>query len=244
MRKFWLQLRHPNLSKPERNTDLQWTTIGQERPRYDLFTFLQQAKAANENALPADGLPTSQAGAGADTSPAEVQQGLGARRHAVVGPGQEVELRHRTRLARLEVLEVEAAHQVVVAPDVLAHKMDLRVRSGRGESQIHIHIHIWGRRKPIRGHARTHTVRKSRSKTTFSLTNILFRNEHCRSYSKRAFVVASQESRQRMKNVVILRHISRNGTTFVVMERFFRMTTILIVQRRQRSLKKFATNLS
>ena len=65
------------------------------------------------------------------------------------------------------------------------------------------------------------TVRKSRSKTTFSLTNILFCNEQCRSYSKRALVVASQESRQRMKNIVILRHISRNGMTFVVMERFF-----------------------
>ena len=30
--------------------------------------------------------------------------------------------------------------------------------------------------------ARRCTVRKSRSKTTFSLTNILFCNEHCRSY--------------------------------------------------------------
>ena len=41
-----------------------------------------------------------------------------------------------------------------------------------------------------------HTVRKSRSKTTFSWTNILFCNEHCLSYLKRAFVVPSQESRQ------------------------------------------------
>ena len=47
-------------------------------------------------------------------------------------------------------------------------------------------------------HTTRHTVGKSRSKT-----NILFCNEHCRSYLKRAFVVASQESRQRMKNVVI-----------------------------------------
>lgn len=44
----------------------------------------------------------------------------------MVGPGQEVELRHRARLARLEVLEVEAAHQVVVAPDMFAHQMHLK----------------------------------------------------------------------------------------------------------------------
>ena len=64
-------------------------------------------------------------------------------------------------------------------------------------------------------------VGKSCSKTTFSLTNISFCSEHSRSYWKRAFVVPSQESRQRMKIVVILRHISRNGSIFVVMERFF-----------------------
>ena len=53
-------------------------------------------------------------------------------------------------------------------------------------------------------------------RTICFVTNIVvfIENEHL------SFPHNSQESRQRMRNVVILRHISRNGTTFVVMERF------------------------
>ena len=58
--------------------------------------------------------------------PAELEQGLGARGgDAEVGPGEEVELSDGTRLVGLKVLQVEAAHHVVIAPDVLRDKMDL-----------------------------------------------------------------------------------------------------------------------
>ena len=36
-----------------------------------------------------------------------------------------MELRHGPRLSRPDVLQVEGAHQIIVAPDVLAHQMDL-----------------------------------------------------------------------------------------------------------------------
>lgn len=58
-------------------------------------------------------------------SPAEVQQRPGGRRSALCRPAEEVELRERARLLRLHVLQVEAAHQEVLAPDVLRHQVHL-----------------------------------------------------------------------------------------------------------------------
>ena len=52
----------------------------------------------------------------------------------------------------------------------------------------HLRTHVLGPMVIVR----SFTVGKSRLKTTFSLTNILFCNEQCRSYWKRAFVVPSQ----------------------------------------------------
>lgn len=44
-----------------------------------------------------------------------------------MGPGKEVELGHGACLVGLQVLEVEAAHQVVVTPDVFRHQVHLQV---------------------------------------------------------------------------------------------------------------------
>ena len=54
-----------------------------------------------------------------EDKPAEVQQRLHGGGHTEVGPGQEVELGDSARLVGLQVLQVEAAHQVIVTPDVL-----------------------------------------------------------------------------------------------------------------------------
>lgn len=51
--------------------------------------------------------------------PAEVQQGASGGGDALSRPAEEVELGERAGLLRLHVLQVEAAHQEVVAPDVL-----------------------------------------------------------------------------------------------------------------------------
>ena len=61
--------------------------------------------------------------------PSEVEQSLGGRGHAEIGPGEEVELRHRPRLVRLQILQVEAADQIVIAPDVLRDEVDLRMQN-------------------------------------------------------------------------------------------------------------------
>ena len=58
-------------------------------------------------------------------SPSEVQEGFGGGGNAEVGPGQEVELRHGPSLVGLEVLQVEAPHEVIVAPDVLGDEVHL-----------------------------------------------------------------------------------------------------------------------
>ena len=70
-------------------------------------------------------------------SPAEVQEGPGGGRGALCRPAEEVELRERARLLGLHVLQVEAPHQEVLAPDVLRHQ---------------VHLRGWGRR-PERGRA-------------------------------------------------------------------------------------------
>uniref|UniRef100_A0A182QKB1 Uncharacterized protein n=1 Tax=Anopheles farauti TaxID=69004 RepID=A0A182QKB1_9DIPT len=56
---------------------------------------------------------------------AEVEQGLGRRRYAALRPGQEVELGDGARFAGAQILQVERAHQIVVAPDVLADQVHL-----------------------------------------------------------------------------------------------------------------------
>lgn len=58
--------------------------------------------------------------------PAEVQQGARGGGDALGGPAEEVELRESTRLLRLHVLQVEAAHQEVITPDVLRHQVHLQ----------------------------------------------------------------------------------------------------------------------
>lgn len=51
--------------------------------------------------------------------PAEVEQRSGGGGDAVGWPTQQVKLRQGSGLLRLDVLQVEAAHQEVLAPDVL-----------------------------------------------------------------------------------------------------------------------------
>ena len=62
---------------------------------------------------------------GGYTVPSEVEQHFDGRRNAEVGPGDEVELRHRARFVRLQVLQVEASNQVFVAPNMLGHEVHL-----------------------------------------------------------------------------------------------------------------------
>lgn len=57
--------------------------------------------------------------------PPELEQRLGGGWYSVLRPGQEVELSDGARLAGLEILQVEAAHQVLIAPDVFRHQMHL-----------------------------------------------------------------------------------------------------------------------
>lgn len=71
--------------------------------------------------------------------PAEVQEGPGGGRHALVIPAQEVELCHRARLVGLQVLQVEAPHEEILAPDVLRDQMYLAGgvdRAGRGRESV------------------------------------------------------------------------------------------------------------
>lgn len=59
------------------------------------------------------------------SSPAEVQQGPSGGRSALCRPAEEVELREGARLLGLHVLQIEAPHQEVLAPDVLRHQVHL-----------------------------------------------------------------------------------------------------------------------
>lgn len=58
--------------------------------------------------------------------PAEVEQRPAGLRDVLVEPGEEVELSDGSRLVGLHVLQVEAANQEVVTPDVLGHQVHLR----------------------------------------------------------------------------------------------------------------------
>ena len=58
--------------------------------------------------------------------PSEVEERFDGGGDPEVRPGQEVELRHGAGLVRLQVLQVETSHQVVVAPDMFRHQMDLK----------------------------------------------------------------------------------------------------------------------
>ena len=62
--------------------------------------------------------------------PSKVQNGLGVRRNAILRPGEKVKLGDGSSFARFEVLQVEAAHQVVVTPDVLRDEVHLVVLVG------------------------------------------------------------------------------------------------------------------
>lgn len=68
--------------------------------------------------------------------PAEIQEGPGGGRQPLVTPAQEVELCHCARLAGLQVLQVEAPHEEILAPDVLRDQMHLvggADRAGAGQ---------------------------------------------------------------------------------------------------------------
>lgn len=69
-------------------------------------------------------------------SPAEVQQSSSGAGNAAVHPGQEVELGDGARLVGLQVLQVEAAHQEVLAPDVLRDQVDLECGGQKPEKQL------------------------------------------------------------------------------------------------------------
>lgn len=58
--------------------------------------------------------------------PTEVQQRPVGLRDVLVEPGQEVELGDGSRLVGLHVLQVEAPHQEVIAPDVFRHQVHLQ----------------------------------------------------------------------------------------------------------------------
>lgn len=65
--------------------------------------------------------------------PAEVQQGARGGGDSLSRPAEEVELRERACLLRLHVLQVEAPHQEVVAPDVLRDQVDLDAKQKKCE---------------------------------------------------------------------------------------------------------------
>lgn len=64
-------------------------------------------------------------------SPAEIEEGPGGGGDALGRPAEEVELRQSAGLLRLHVLQVEAAHQEILAPDVLRHQVHLPERGSR-----------------------------------------------------------------------------------------------------------------
>lgn len=58
-------------------------------------------------------------------SPAELKQSLGGERNTRIRPREEMELGHCACFTRLEILQVEAAYQIVITPDMFAHKVHL-----------------------------------------------------------------------------------------------------------------------
>lgn len=53
--------------------------------------------------------------------PAEFKQCLCRCRYTMIRPREEVELRHCARLAGLDILQIEAANEVVVTPNMLTY---------------------------------------------------------------------------------------------------------------------------
>ena len=105
---------------PERPTPSeQCTAMGQERPRYDLLTFLQMLRRRSINPK------VSCFENYVCNGPSELQQRLRGRGNPVGGPRPEVELRDSPRLPRAGVLQVDGADEVVLAPDVLADEVNL-----------------------------------------------------------------------------------------------------------------------
>lgn len=67
--------------------------------------------------------------------PAEIQKWSGGSRNPLVVPAEEVELCHRAGLVGLQVLQVEAPHEEILAPDVLRDKIHLHPQEGRNRDQ-------------------------------------------------------------------------------------------------------------
>lgn len=61
-----------------------------------------------------------------ESLPAEVEERPAALRHVLVEPGQEMELGDGSRLVGLHVLQIEAADQEVVTPDVFGDQVHLQ----------------------------------------------------------------------------------------------------------------------
>lgn len=96
--------------------------------------------------------------------PAEVQQRACGGGDSLSGPAKEVELREGARLLSLHVLQVEAANQEVVAPDVLRHQVHL-------ETQVSIkrRVRNQGRSGSPRRCGRGRSLRRASSGHTASL---------------------------------------------------------------------------
>jgi hypothetical protein len=60
-------------------------------------------------------------------SPAELEQSLGGEWNTRIRPREEMELSHCASFTRLEVLQVEAAYQIVITPDMFAYKVHLEI---------------------------------------------------------------------------------------------------------------------
>lgn len=58
--------------------------------------------------------------------PAEFQKSFGGVRYTTVWPCQEVELSNSPGFSGFQILQIEASHQVVIAPYVFAHQMHLK----------------------------------------------------------------------------------------------------------------------
>ena len=66
---------------------------------------------------------------GRSSLPAEVEERPAGLRDVLVEPSQEMELGDSPGLVGLHVLQVEAADQEVVTPDVFRHQVDLQVHT-------------------------------------------------------------------------------------------------------------------
>ena len=69
-------------------------------------------------------------------------EGRGGVGRGRVGPGEVVDLVHRSCLPGLGVLQVEGAHQVVLAPHVLRHKVNLHKSKHVDKSKTTKYVNI------------------------------------------------------------------------------------------------------